>query len=83
MFRADDPFDGGFTEAPPCADPFSEVLLPFPPTTSDCRCGRGWCELHGTFHFSRDAEMDELARRELTYRGTGGGHRVIRKKVRN
>ena len=84
MFRSDDPFDDGSGEAAPqlCADPFAEVLLPFPPSTSDCRCGGGWCALHGTFHFSRVEELDELDRRAMLQSGTGGGRRVLRKKMK-
>lgn len=57
-------------------------LLPFPPTTCQCNCGNGWCELHGTFHFDTKTEMDDIDRRsDVTHRGTHGGHRVIRKQI--
>lgn len=49
-----------------------------------CRCGRGWCAMHGTFHFSKRWEDLELERRlECQKKGTSrGGCRVIRIKVK-
>jgi hypothetical protein len=49
-----------------------------------CNCGRGWCPTHGTDHLSTEEERTEVERliEMAGRRGTCGGRRVIRKKLR-
>jgi hypothetical protein len=53
------------------AEPTSEVR---------CTCGQGFCQAHGTFHFSDSVEELDRYRRETKDRGTRGGRRVRKKK---
>lgn len=77
VLRAD-PFDDGSNYVAPDDDPFAVEI------GRQCgKCGNGWCPEHGTFHFAKSVEMEELVRRENVRRGsTGGGVRVIRKKLK-
>lgn len=47
-----------------------------------CRCGHGWCPIHGTDHLPVETEYlaDEI--RVMNLRPSGG-QRVIRKKIRS
>jgi hypothetical protein len=50
-----------------------------------CRCGRGWCEVHGTDDLSDSLELAEVERVEVTTtpgsQGCRGGRRVDRRPV--
>jgi hypothetical protein len=49
---------------------------------SVCNCGQGFCPFHGTFHFPEPVEIADEYRRETKERGTNGGRRVVRKKLK-